>query len=146
MACDKHVVKMALETAQMLCTVARECKYEEEYIYKSVHLNHPCTRWAAECYQNWKWLCRHGLALCNEYTYRYGKEHKCKEIIRMLYKNSFGPKYKFLQGRTAFAQAMPNQYKQKNAVKAYRAYYLGEKKRFSKWTRRKPPTWWEEAK
>jgi hypothetical protein len=142
MACDKHVVKMSLETAQMLCTVARENKYEESFLYKSAHLNHPCTRWAAESYSNWEWLCRHGLALCSEYTYRYGKTHKCEEIISRVYKDGLGPKKKLFRGMTPFAQAMPEQYKSKNAVTAYREYYLGEKKRFAKWTNRNPPKWW----
>lgn len=142
MACDKHVVKMALETAQMLCTVARENRYEEEYLYKSVHLNHPCTRWAAESYANWQWLCRHGLALCTEYKYRYNKEHKCREVIHLIYKHSLGPKWKLFSSRTPFAQAMPEKYKDKDPVVAYRNYYKGEKHAFAKWTRRGAPHWW----
>lgn len=135
---------MPLESAQMLCTIARELRYEEAYMYKSVHLNHPCTRWAAANAANWAWLCKHGLALCQEYTKRYGREHKCKDIIRMIYRYRMGPKGIIpLTPRSPFVQAMPDKYKQKDPVKAYRAYYLGEKKRFAKWTHRKPPSWWK---
>ena len=80
MACDKHVVKMILETAQMLCTVARDMGYEGAP-YRSTHKNHPCTVWAAKTSSNWSWLLRHGFALCDEYTKRYGKNHKSSVLL-----------------------------------------------------------------
>lgn len=73
---DKRVVKMVLETAQMLSTAARECGYEGDDIYKSTHKNHPCNVWARETKQNYLWLLRHFQCLCAEYTHRYGKVHK----------------------------------------------------------------------
>lgn len=147
MACDKHVVKMALETAQMLCTVAHQHGHEHDILYLPVHAKHPCTIWAGECWGNWRWLCVHGIALCNEYTYRYEKTHKCEEVIRTIFREDLGPPKKWFGDvrRTDFAQAMPVQYKHPNAVTAYRQYYLGEKKRFAKWTKRKPPVWWSNS-
>ena len=75
MMCDKHVIKMVLETAQMLCTIAHGMGYDGAP-YRSTHKNHPCTVWAAKTSSNWSWLLRHGFALCDEYTKRYGKNHK----------------------------------------------------------------------
>jgi len=76
---DKRVVKMCLETAQMLCTAVNEMGGNAPY--KSTHKNHPCNIWARLTRSNWLWLWNHGKALCKEYTYRYGKKHKCEDIL-----------------------------------------------------------------
>ena len=78
--CDKHVVKMILETAQMLCTVARNHGHEAPY--KVAHPKHPCTLWVGKSAANWQWLIDHGLAMAAEYTRRYGRKHKSEEVIR----------------------------------------------------------------
>lgn len=138
MACDKHVVKMILETAQMLCAVGINKGYEMPY--KATHKHHPCTLWAGASHANWAWLIEHGLALCAEYTVRYGKVHKSQQIIEhardinILFDE---------QQLTPFAQAMPPQYRNDCAVTAYRAYYLGEKARFATW-KTQTPKWWRE--
>ena len=134
--CDKHVVKMILETAQMLCTVA----HNQGHIapYRKTHPKHPCTLWAGASAANWTWLLQHGLAMCAEYTRRYGRVHKSEEVIlwcarlRMRFPAS---------ELTPFAQAMPPQYKSECAVTAYRAYYHGEKAKFATW-KSEVPTWW----
>lgn len=147
MLCDKHVSKMILETAQMLSTVAVSLGYEDPCLYKPVHAKHPCTLWAGVNKWNWRWLCHHGLAMSDEFEYRYNNRHKSSEVIRFIYENDMRPKgkpYGVINWMTPFAQAMPEQYKNKDAVTAYRNYYLGEKKRFAKWTKRKPPAWWKE--
>ena len=69
--CDKHVVKMPLETAQMLCSAFDPLDLAP---YKRVHYNHPCTQWARQSEANFDWLVTHGLALCAEYTKRYGSD------------------------------------------------------------------------
>jgi len=181
MACDKHVVKMILETAQMLSTVARDkhgilgsVKYLDkegnvktrerplisalgEYsgmwehernpnVYWDVHHKHPCTTWTGENSANWAWLCKHGIALAKEYTFRYGKTHSSETVIRTIYRKRLGPKgIIWLTGQTPFAQAMPDQYKNSDPVKAYRDYYIGEKHEFARWTKRDTPKWWREA-
>ena len=76
---DKHIVKMPLETAQILCTI--HWTKGKEAPYKPTHLKHPCTLWVGESIKNYDWVCELGIALCKEYTYRYGKVHKCEEII-----------------------------------------------------------------
>lgn len=138
MACDKHVVKMVLETAQMLCATAIAKGHKMPYA--ATHKHHPCTLWAGRSQSNWDWLIGHGLALCAEYTVRYGKVHKSQQIIEhardinILFDE---------QQLTPFAQAMPPQYRNDCAVTAYRAYYMGEKARFATW-KTQTPNWWRE--
>ena len=116
MASDRHAVKMILESAQMLCTVAHDCGIEVRY--KPSFRNHPCTRWVAESKQNWEWLHTYAIALCREYTHRYGKTHKSEQVIAELPT----PELPNI-GLTPFAQAMPEEYRNRDAVKAYRQYY-----------------------
>lgn len=128
---DKHVVKMCLETAQMLSTIA-------DGPYKPTHKNHPCTVWARTSKQNYEWLVLHGLALCEEYTYRYGKIHKCESIISSLSDRSV----RFPNiGLTKFAMAMPDDLKSSDVVESYKKYYK-TKSSFAKWTKRSVPSWW----
>lgn len=134
--CDKHVVKMILETAQMLCTAHWESGGEAPY--KSTHKNHPCTIWARESVDNYKWLCDLGVSLCDEYTLRYGKVHKTQAIIEWLVDNV--PNIPDVP-MTPFAQAMPDEYKSKDAVQAYRNYYLGEKQNIAVWKYSQTPRW-----
>lgn len=81
--CDKHVVKMPLETAQMLCTAIHiHTKGQVLTPYKPTHTGHPCVIWTSRSIENFLWLADLGLQLCFEYTYRYGKEHKSQEVIQ----------------------------------------------------------------
>lgn len=132
---DKHVVKMILETAQLLSTAS-----PFPGCYKPTHINHPCTKWVAESNENYSWLWQLGIALGNEYTYRYGKQHKSHEVIRAAGRH-LGSFITLTPKPTPFAQAMPKQYKHADAVTAYRNYYIGEKVKQSKWTNRPTPEW-----
>jgi len=76
---NKRVVKMCLETTQILCTVCNEKGFQMPY--KSTHKHHPCILWAGESFNNFYWLWQHGFELCIEYTRRYGKNHKCLSIL-----------------------------------------------------------------
>lgn len=89
---DKRVVKMCLETAQLLSTALRINGYEGDDVYKATHVNHPCTIWVAATRMNYLWTVQHLQALCSEYTKRYGKTHKCEDmIIRLLAKAQYVP-------------------------------------------------------
>lgn len=128
--CDKHIVKMCLETAQMLSTI-------KGGPYKPTHHNHPCTVWAKYSRDNYLWLYRHGMAIGDEYNFRFSKTHKCTEVIHTLKEPPKGiPEL----GVTTFAQAMPIEYKQEDAVEAYRDYYMS-KLSFLEWTKRDIPEW-----
>ena len=131
---DAHVVKMTLETLQLLSSAANFTGGHGPY--KDSHVNHPCAIWARASTQNFGWLRMHGLALGKEYKYRYGKIHKCYPLIADI---KPGPNMPDLP-RTPFAQAMPDEYKNEDVVKAYRAYYL-TKSPFARWTKRNRPDW-----
>ena len=127
---------MILESAQMLSAVVRLNGHDIGY--KLTHKNHPCTIWARESLSNYNWLVRLTRLLNYEYRYRYDKDvnHKSYDLVKTLPT----PKIPDI-GLTAFAQAMPDQYKNENVVKAYRDYYINEKSNFLTWTKRKKPTW-----
>ena len=126
---DKMLVKMPLETAQMLCTAHRELDGDEYAdavgLYKRAYWNHPCTIWARESSGNYMWLHRHFLALGREYTYRYGKIHSCEKTI--LHAEKIFP-FQYL-GSVAdktweFARAMPDQWKYDDTIDTPTAYKL----------------------
>ena len=133
--CDAHVVKMILESAQMLCA-AHPAGVAP---YKPTHMKHPCTIWTRTSRENYDWLCRHAKALCEEYTYRYGKRHKSEDVIDWCIANSSEIPNGSL---TPHPQAMPDQYKRPHFTDAYKAYYIGEKSHIAKWRRRDRPAWY----
>lgn len=126
---NKHVVKMILESAQMLCTAHYVYGSDEQKAnvpYRKAHLNHPSTIWARQSRSNYMWLYEHMIALGKEYTRRYGKEHltitKCREFL------SIPPQELYDEAFSEPPQCMPDKYKVDNdAVTAYWNYYENEK-------------------
>lgn len=135
--CDKHVVKMILETAQLLC--GAHWSVNKEAPYKLSHRNHPCSIWVRECIENYIWLCDLGMELSKEYTYRYGKTHKSQQIIEWCITNI--PNLRENGDITSFALAMPDEYKVSCPVESYRNYYRGAKTSFANWKNRDVPQW-----
>jgi len=129
MQCDKHVVKMVLETAQILSTV-------NGGPYKPTHQRHPCVLWAAQARDNYAWLVEHGLALAQEYAERYRKVHKSTAVIRQLEQ----PRTTLPTGSTPFVQCMPEGFRGEDPVEAYRKYY--HSKEFAAWNRGREAPWW----
>lgn len=145
MLCDKHVCKMIVETAQILSAAHHyyNTKFKDK-VYKPTHMNHPCTKWVRESADNYDWTSWYLCFLMIEYHKRYQKIHKTHDIITFLYYNpvKYCGNYKL---HTQFVQAIPDKYKCDDAVKAYRAYYLGEKMGFAKWKLGNEPDWVKEA-
>jgi hypothetical protein len=127
---DTHVNKMILETAQLLSTI-------NGGPYKPTHENHPCTKWIGSHRWNYDWLYHHGVGLCEEFRYRFGKDHASEDIIQALRE----PLVDIPPGASSFALAMPDEYKDSDPVRAYRRYYHS-KERLAKWTKREQPSWW----
>jgi hypothetical protein len=135
--CDQHVVKMILESVQLMCTTLNKKGFTTPY--KSTHINHPCVLWLEQSYDNFIWLGKLTKALNQEYKYRYKKDDDHKSILVL--EQIENHQYEAI-GLTPFAQAMPDQYKiSGDAVSAYRKFYIEDKLRFAKWTRRQPPKW-----
>lgn len=161
--CDTHVVKMILETAQLLSTAHRVLDgivytdktangrsikrwrlpdNREELLYKATHINHPCAVWARQTNNNYNWLYCHFKALCKEYTYRYGKIHLTEVKLGVILKTP--PRYIEVGPLTARPMAMPEEYKNGTVEESYRRYYRGAKASIAKWTKRAAPDWWSE--
>lgn len=141
---DKHVIKMPVECAQMLSTNLRE-RLGIDCGYKSVFINHPCTRWAAENQKNFIWLWRLGMALCDEYKYRYGKTHATKVVLEDIAMH-FGEVAATLPNApfTEPPKCVSPEFKHLDTVEAYREYYRKVKTRLHKWTNRNEPPWIKE--
>ena len=147
MMCDKHVVKMILESAQMLSTAHRICDGDdyanETGMYKMAHRNHPSTIWVRSSVQNYHWLWRHMTALMREYTFRYEKHHATERLTECLARTPTNIPYgvKF----TDPPQCMPDYCKNSDAVTAYQKYYIMEKADFATWKYRDKPEWFKYA-
>ena len=125
---NKHVVKMILESAQMLCTAHHlldPCN-SDDIPYKVAHKNHPSTIWVRYSAPHYLWLYHHMIALGEEYTKRYGKKHltitKCKDVLARY------PGGIFNVGFSEPPQCMPDEYKvEGDSIQAYWNYYIGDK-------------------
>jgi len=157
---DKHVVKMILESAQLLCTAHRVLDGDEyidlspagrrikrwrlndardEIMYYATHINHPSAVWIRQSVSNYQWLVDHFFALNQEYTYRYGKTHKCYELGYYMQSPPFNLKeWDFTEPPPAMA---PEYIVSKDAVENYRNYYKVGKARMHSWKMREPPPW-----
>jgi len=155
--CNSHIIKQISEYCQILSTNIYlttghtvQAKDQElfyklypkcKHTIKPTHINHPCTVWVRKSKQNFEWLMRLLEELHKEWLYRYNHP---KDKIHASY-------YKFINGyvepnlpdigMTSFALAMPDKYKNKCAVKAYRDYYIGDKQHLLKYKRREFPEW-----
>ena len=161
---NKHCVKMILESAQMLCTAHRELdqfyqpddnddyiftrigimKDNKDVIYKMAHLNHPSSKWVRSSSYHYEYLYKLFVALCDEYTYRYGKVHLTDKKLRVLLENK--PVNISNDGFKEPPQCMPMVYKHEDTVKAYRTYYVRAKGNFMQYKKRKMPEWIEGIK
>ena len=147
--CDKHVVKMVLESAQMLSTAWREysSEYADEHeLYKTAHLNHPCSIWVRLARENYRWLYKHFVALCEEYTHRYEKSHASARLKGPLMWAPFTPRSGLakIEEPYGFVLAMPDEYKSDDVFDSYQKYLINEKQHFAKWEKdpSRKPTWW----
>ena len=117
---DQHVIKMILESCQIACTV-HHLQGSDDVPYRKTHQNHPCVRWVMESLDNYHYLLALTEALCREYTFRFGKRHKSQDVLEWLNMNHPGLRS---HGFTPHVQCMPDEFKQKDAVEAYKAYYF----------------------
>jgi len=148
--CDKHVVKMILETCQLLYTchwilgsslaTAPFRKGTEQRGYKKSHWNHPCAKWVRSSLFHYVWLASLGKELVREYKFRYNnKVHACEEHLEWLFWHP--PPTLSNTGWTEPAQAMPDIYKSGDSVASYRRYYINDKVRMLHYTKRHTPHW-----
>ena len=121
--CDKHVVKMTLETAQILSTVKHRYGVADSLTYRETHRNHPCVLWAGDSAPNYVWLVQHGYALAAEYAYRFEKVHKSLAVIHQAAINR--PQIPAL-GTLSAVKCMPDEFKVSDVYSSYRRYYISK--------------------
>jgi len=167
--CEKHCVKMILESCQMMVSGLRTNGVSVDSDWKVTHVNHPMTKWVTESKANFQWLALHAKALCEEYTSRYNKRHACEDLVDSIMHGSMEG-YPDI-GFTDVPLCMPDEFKTvefrnpvpreiedmesyqpveyhvldrvpiARAVGFYRTYY--HSKTFAKWEKGTPaPDWW----
>lgn len=137
--CDKHVVKMILEYAQLLCSVHHMTGTGTEQMYKLTHKNHPDAIWARQSTENYAYLISLATLLGEEYTFRYGKVHKSIGVIESLPYPEL-PDAAF----TEPPKCVHDDFKEiGDTVEAYRRYYIRDKGHFCTWSRRLVPGWFQ---
>jgi hypothetical protein len=157
---DKHVVKMVLETAQLLSTAHRvmdgipelaktktgrqtqkwRLADSRDYtIYQAAHVNHPSAVWCRQSVSNYQWLVDHFFGLIEEYKFRYNKNHKSEQLAFVLQSPPLNVKK---WDWTPMPSCMDTQYIiSKNPIDNYRNYYNIGKRHIHKWTSRNQPEW-----
>lgn len=170
---DKHCVKMILEYSQLLSTAHRVLDGKEEegkkmvagsfpvrwrkfkqwklndernsILYSATHINHPSAIWVRQSDSNYNWLHNLLVELCREYTFRYGKIHKCEssglvEVLKMVPNNILSKEF------TEPTPAMPEEIKiNSDSISSYRNYYIKSKQHLASWSgkynSREVPDW-----
>jgi hypothetical protein len=157
---NKHVVKMVLETAQMLSTAhrladgaralglsarGRACTSwvladaeRERLLYRATHANHPTAAWVRGSRAHYDWAFSLFCELLSEYTFRYGKVHACTKLVRALAEAPAGVPD---AGFSDPPKCMPEVYAAGDVVTCYRTYYREGKKDLLAYKRRAPPPW-----
>ena len=134
---DKHIVKMPLESCQMLSIIFSKWYYDWGTInkmdgtpyntQKGAFRNHPCTVWAGQNIYNTAWLIMHGNALAFEYYLRYGKIHSCSKTLfeaKKLFHKKTGEPITCYSMAEGFARAMPEEYKFDTGISTFDAYKM----------------------
>ena len=133
--CDKHVVKMIIEYAQLLSTAHHVIDGDaaRSDIYRVTHKNHPSAVWVRQSAEHYGYVKDLLVELCSEYTRRYGKVHKTERTV--LPALLLPPKNMPMNGGWSNPpQCMPDEYKAATTVQAYRTYYRSTKAHFAKWS------------
>jgi hypothetical protein len=155
--CDQHVVKMPLETAQILSTAHRyldgnlvEGRTEsgrkakrwvldnhDDKFYLAAHVNHPSTVWARQSKEHYEWLYEHFKALSLEFERRFKHNHKSWNKLKFF--TSKAPQNIESSGFIDPPQCMPDEFKDPDTVTAYNKYY---EFKFFDWLQKGRPMRW----
>lgn len=168
--CNKHVVKMVLESGQMLCTahwvghlysrgrtldsfdrvkdaqawVAESVPARHLPPWKMSHVNHPCSVWTRASLGNYRWHSELGLALCAEYTKRYGKVHKAQAVHEWLATHTPPAWGTLSRNLLPWPICVPDDCQGFDAIQSYRDYYNRHKSHFAVWEpRAATPKWYQ---
>ena len=157
--CDKHVLKMIIEYAQLLSTAHRMLDGEEEkvlsnsgkrmvtnfkldykrdtLIYKVAHANHPSNIWVRSAADHYIYTMELWNSLNMQYTKRYGKVHETfKKLCQYL--NQLPNNIDKNVGFQEPPQCMPDECKREDTITAYRSFYRAHKREFATWKNQVP--------
>ncbi len=162
--CDKHVIKMILESAQLLSTAHRVLDGKErmvlndngrrakrwvhpseefdQILYTATHINHPSAVWVRESAGNYQWLMSLTIALNGEFIRRYNKSINHATIDKLARVLTYLPDEMPRTGFTPPPQCMPAEFVADDYVQGYRNYYMGAKRELAVWTNTPTPYWW----
>ena len=141
---DRHVVKMILESCQLLCTAHHLLdKNPDPNLYKKTHQNHPSAVWVRESVYNYLWLWELTLALNEEFKRRYNKKRDHLSIVKLRNILCFSPDRISHKPFTDPPQCMPPEYKGDDTVEAYRKYYIFDKQHLATWSNTETPYWYK---
>lgn len=144
MHCDQHVRKMILEYSAML-SYPYQAK-ENCPMYGPIrYMNYPVSQWARKTVGNYAWLSELLQELGREFKYRWNKKHAYEERGYIYFFRNNKPDNISGLEMTEFVQSVSAECKQENAISAYRSYYITQKSRFAKWTKRSEPDWYTEG-
>lgn len=168
---DYHVGKMLMEACQLLATahllpdvegyfqMLPQQRLELDLLpYTHTHINHPCAIWVRSSIYNYHWLLQLGLALAEEFCYRFNKPHKTERIIKWFQKNEHTTFISPSLQPTHPVLAMPIEYRSTDTIESYQRYYNENKQGWwhksklkdgrikakwfpATWTKRDIPTW-----
>lgn len=134
-ACDRHVVKICTEAGQLLTAALHHKGVQTRW--KPSHKHSGLAKWTRNR-SHATWVLRYGLALCAEYTARYGRVHKTEGYLREL---DLAPLDDLPW--EGFLQVVPEEFQGPDPVEAYRKYYRGERiRKFATWKGTAPPAWY----
>jgi hypothetical protein len=151
-ACDKHAVKMPLETAQIISTVWYRVNRSAYKLYARLgwlfkpwtNLQHPSILWVEQSFANYKWALDYWGAILEQYTLRYGQTHRCQamynNVVTMMPDPSL-TREEFVAMTPEF-QAVPVELKSDDPVETYRRVYIRDKAYFARWKFTEKPYWW----
>lgn len=163
--CDKHVVKMCVEYAQLLSTAHRVLDGQHwygrgvngrkvsryfhpdgqmnEHLYKACHINHPSAKWVRESHDNYVWLYELWTYLGLEFEHRYGKRHSSIEkLATYLLLAPLKIETKEFTEPTPAMKAYPECIVEGDSMESYRNFYWKDKREFATWSKRDKPDWW----
>jgi hypothetical protein len=133
-----RVVKMILESTQMLCCAINEQANNQITPYRSTHKNHPSTKWVRQSSANFEALVEHTIAMLDEYTERFGKIHKCYYVLEKcldIYDSRLFPQ----QSATRLPLAMPYEFQSDDIIESYRKFYASKPR--MRYPENKIPSW-----
>lgn len=147
--CDKHVINQIGETAELLAIahhrLGEGVPPTQRLKPRIRHVNHPCAKWVAETAGNYAWTWKMGMALCEEYTHRYGKVHAYQHDLFNMVHGPFclaGAKL----AMTPHPIVVPPAHLGPSVLESYRTYYQFKAQVMRmNWTRRTPPKWFDPA-